>query len=113
MRGDVRLGALRERHRHNMGDHRPLALLALRRQGIDARAPLTGGHRKVVGPPWTTATETASRVRGRIEMVLDWATVSELHSGENPACWCGHLQHKLPRIFWLVLGSRWRNPAMR
>jgi len=34
-------------------------------------------------------------------------------STSDPARWCGHLQHKLPRMFWLVLGSRWRNPAMR
>jgi hypothetical protein len=45
---------------------------------------------------WKAIPETASRVRGRIENVLDWAAVHELRSGENPARWRGHLAHKLP-----------------
>lgn len=40
---------------------------------------------------WESKTETASRLRGRIERVLDWATVSGYRSGENPARWRGHL----------------------
>ncbi len=44
---------------------------------------------------WTTKTETATRVRQRIESVLDWATVSGFRSGDNPARWGGHLEHKL------------------
>ncbi|MCZ6509712.1 MAG: Arm DNA-binding domain-containing protein, partial [Alphaproteobacteria bacterium] len=51
---------------------------------------------KVVEPIWTTKTETASRVRGRIELVLDWATALELRSGDNPARWRGHLKNLLP-----------------
>ncbi|WP_317986735.1 tyrosine-type recombinase/integrase [Comamonas odontotermitis] len=47
-------------------------------------------------PIWQTRTETASRVRGRIESVLDWATVQGLRAGENPARWRGHLDHLLP-----------------
>jgi integrase len=39
------------------------------------------------GSFWATRTETASRVRGRIEMVLDWATARGLRSGDNPAAW--------------------------
>lgn len=39
------------------------------------------------GSFWATRTETASRVRGRIEMVLDWATARGLRSGDNPASW--------------------------
>lgn len=50
---------------------------------------------KVLEPIWTTKTETASRVRGRIESVLDWATTSELRQGENPARWRGHLENLL------------------
>ena len=42
-------------------------------------------------PIWKTKTETASRLRGRIESVLDWATVRKYRSGENPARWKGHL----------------------
>ena len=51
---------------------------------------------KVVEPIWTTKTETAGRVRGRIELVLDWATALELRSGDNPARWRGHLKNLLP-----------------
>ncbi len=46
---------------------------------------------------WTTKTETATRVRQRIEAVLDWATVSGFRKGENPARWAGHLEHKLTK----------------
>ncbi len=46
---------------------------------------------------WTTKTETATRVRQRIEAVLDWATVSGYRKGENPARWSGHLEHKLTK----------------
>ena len=45
---------------------------------------------------WEAITETASRVRGRIELVLDWATVRGHRTGENPARWKGHLAHLLP-----------------
>jgi integrase len=48
-------------------------------------------------PIWSTKTETASRVRGRIEDVLDWATVNGYRSGDNPAKWTGNLEHALPR----------------
>lgn len=52
---------------------------------------------KVLDPIWTTKTETASRVRGRIEQVLDWATAREHRTGPNPARWRGHLDKILPR----------------
>ncbi|WP_243856657.1 site-specific integrase [Paraburkholderia sp. BL6665CI2N2] len=52
---------------------------------------------KVLEPIWTTKTETATRVRGRIESVLDWATVSGYRSGENPARLKGHLDNLLPK----------------
>ena len=51
---------------------------------------------KVLEPIWGTKTETASRVRGRIEAVLDWATVRGYRQGENPARWRGQLSHLLP-----------------
>lgn len=51
---------------------------------------------KALTPIWTTKTETASRLRGRIESVLDWATVSKLRSGDNPARWRGTLEKLLP-----------------
>jgi len=46
-------------------------------------------------PIWATKTETATRVRQRVENVLDWATTMKLRSGENPARWKGHLQNLL------------------
>ncbi|KJV07171.1 tyrosine-type recombinase/integrase [Methylocucumis oryzae] len=48
-------------------------------------------------PIWTTKNETASRVRGRIEQVLAWATVSGYRTGDNPARWRGHLDKILPK----------------
>jgi integrase len=50
---------------------------------------------RVLEPIWTAHTETASRVRGRIESVLDWAKVRGYRDGENPARWKGHLDHLL------------------
>jgi hypothetical protein len=51
---------------------------------------------RVLEPIWKEKPETASRVRGRIESILDWATARELRQGENPARWRGHLEHLLP-----------------
>jgi integrase len=51
----------------------------------------------VLKPIWLTKPETASRVRGRIERVLDAAKVRGLRSGENPAVWRGHLALLLPK----------------
>lgn len=51
---------------------------------------------KVLEPIWKTKNETASRVRGRIESILDWATVRGYRNGDNPARWKGHLDHLLP-----------------
>lgn len=53
---------------------------------------------KVLEPIWTTKSETAGRLRGRIESVLDWATVRGYRSGENPARLKGHLDTLLPRL---------------
>lgn len=52
---------------------------------------------KALNPIWTTKTETASRVRGRIESVIDWATTIGYRQGENPARWRGHLQNLLAK----------------
>ena len=51
---------------------------------------------KILEPIWATKSETASRVRGRIESVLAWATVREYRRGDNPARWRGHLDKLLP-----------------
>jgi integrase len=47
-------------------------------------------------PIWETKAETASRVRGRVEAVLDYAKTRGWRGGENPARWKGHLDHLLP-----------------
>jgi len=49
-----------------------------------------------LGPIWLTRTETASRLRSRIEHVLAWATVSGYRKGSNPASWGGNLEELLP-----------------
>ena len=51
---------------------------------------------KVIEPIWSTKPETASRVRGRMELVFDWATVRGYRHGDNPARWRGHLDKLLP-----------------
>ena len=51
---------------------------------------------KVLEPIWNAKTETAYRIRGRIENILDWARARGLRNGENPARWKGHLDHLLP-----------------
>lgn len=50
---------------------------------------------RILEPIWTTKTETAARVRGRVEAVLDWATVRGYRDGDNPARWRGHLDKLL------------------
>ncbi|MNI35451.1 Prophage CP4-57 integrase [compost metagenome] len=52
---------------------------------------------EILDPIWTTKTETASRLRGRLEMVLDWAAAREYRSGPNPARWRGHLDKLLAK----------------
>lgn len=51
---------------------------------------------RVLSPIWTTKTETAKRLRGRIEAVLNWATVKGHRAGDNPARWQGNLKELLP-----------------
>lgn len=60
-------------------------------QEIDTAAVL-----RVLQPIWATKTETASRLRGRIEAVLSWATVAGHRTGDNPARWAGNLKELLP-----------------
>jgi integrase len=58
----------------------------------------------VLTPLWREKPETASRLRGRIEAVLDAAKAQGLRSGENPAAWRGHLSHLLPKRGKLTRG---------
>ena len=52
---------------------------------------------QAIEPHWTTKTETMSRLRNRIELVLAWATVRGYRSGDNPANWRGNLDQVLPK----------------
>ncbi len=56
----------------------------------------TGAVMQIVEPLWRSKPETAARVRGRIEAILDYAKAREWRHGENPARWRGHLDHLLP-----------------
>jgi len=51
----------------------------------------------ILKPIWQTKNETASRLRGRIEVVLDAAKAEGLRNGQNPAAWKGNLKHSLPK----------------
>ncbi len=66
---------------------------ALPVQGVD-----TGLVLKALEPIWTAKPETASRVRGRVESVLDWATARGYRTGDNPARLRGHIENLLPAI---------------
>lgn len=64
---------------------------------LDVKAIDTGLITKCLEPIWLTKNETAGRVRGRIESVLDWATARKYRTGENPARWRGHLDKLLAK----------------
>lgn len=64
---------------------------------MDVRDILQGHVLAILEPIWTSKTETAVRLRSRIELVLDWATARKYRSGENPARWRGHLDHLLAK----------------
>jgi integrase len=72
----------------------------------------TGLVLKALEPHWAAKTETMSRVRGRIEAILDWAKVRGLRDGENPARWRGHLAHMLPSKTKLNKGKVAHHPAL-
>jgi len=76
---------------------KPLRDLAVDK--IDTEAVL-----RVLKPLWQVKPETASRLRGRIERVLDAAKAKGHRSGENPARWRGHLDHLLPKRQRLTRG---------
>jgi integrase len=59
---------------------------------------------RVLKPIWSSKPETAARLRGRLEAVLDWARVRGMREGENPARWRGHLDHLLPKRSRLARG---------
>jgi integrase len=70
-----------------------------------ALSAITTDHlERILKPVWETKPETASRLRGRIERVLDAARVKGMREGENPARWKGHLEAVLPKPKKLIRG---------
>jgi integrase len=53
---------------------------------------------RILAPIWQTKTETATRLRGRIESILDWSTVNGWRKGDNPARFRGHMEYLLPKV---------------
>lgn len=64
---------------------------------MDVATIATDEIMRVLLPIWTSKNETASRLRGRIESILDWCRVQGFRTGDNPARWKGHLDKLLPR----------------
>jgi integrase len=81
----------REQWRNTLSSYAGPIFGSLPVQGVDL--PLV---MKALVPIWKAKPETASRLRGRIEAVLDWAKVRGYRVGENPARWRGHLDKLLP-----------------
>lgn len=83
----------------------------------------TGLVLKILEPIWSSKPETASRIRGRIESVLDWATARGYRRGDNPARWRGHVDKLLPArskvrtvkhhaaVAWTDINAFWRELA--
>ncbi|WP_129780357.1 tyrosine-type recombinase/integrase [Peristeroidobacter soli] len=67
---------------------------------------------RILKPIWTTKTETATRVRGRVEAILDWATHRKHRTGNNPAGWKGNLQFELPSPTKLKKRKKRHHPAL-
>lgn len=74
----------------------------IRSKGVDSIS--TADILGILRPIWQSKPETASRIRGRIEKVLDAAKAQGLRDNENPARWKGHLDHLLPRAKKLSRG---------
>ena len=66
--------------------------------------------RRILEPIWTTKNETASRVRGRIESIIDWVITMGYRTTANPARWKGHLEHLLAQPS--KVARRTRQPAL-
>jgi len=81
----------REQWRNTLASYASPVFGSLPVQAVDV-----GLVMKVLEPIWQTKPETASRLRGRIEAVLDWAAVRGYRHGDNPARWRGHLDKLLP-----------------
>jgi len=67
---------------------------------------------QILEPIWSTKTETATRLRGRIESILNWAAHRGYRSGKNPADWDGNLKHELPSPTKLKKRKKQHHPAL-
>lgn len=83
-----------EKHRAQW--HMTLRTYAKPLHNLDVDKVTTNDVLAIIQPMWLTKNETASRLRGRIETVLDYAKVMGWRSGENPAVWRGNLKLLLP-----------------
>jgi integrase len=79
---------------------------------LDVAAITTDEVVKILQPIWTEKTETATRLRGRIESVLDYATHKGYRAGKNPAVWEGNLEHELPSPTKLKKRKERHHPAL-
>lgn len=68
---------------------------------------------RVLDPIWLTKNETASRLRGRVEKVLDWAKVAGYRAGDNPAAWKGNLSASLPKPSKVQAPTKKHHPAVQ
>ena len=111
MADDVRqtlsAGFCSEKHKTQWKSTMETYAAPLRAKPVDTIA--TDDVLAVLKPIWTIKAETASRVRGRIEKILDAAKAKGFREGENPARWRGHLDHLLPKPSKLTRGH---HPAM-
>lgn len=89
---------------HKRQWHRSLEVVSAPLRPLAVDAVSTADVLAVLKPIWTKTPESASRLRGRIERVLDAAKAKGLRTGENPARWRGHLDNLLSRKRKLVKG---------
>src|ERR1700730_5649362 len=102
VRETLSAGFRNEKHKAQWKSTLETYAAALRSKPVDTIT--TDDVLAVLKPIWTLKSETASRVRGRIEKVLDAAKAKGFRDGENPARWRGHLDHLLPRPSKLARG---------
>ena len=67
---------------------------------------------RILQPIWSTKTETATRLRGRLESILDWTEHRGYRHGKNPAHWGGNLRHELPSPTKLIKRKKQHHPAL-
>lgn len=99
---DLSAGFRNEKHKAQWKMTLEVYAKPLRTKSVDAIS--TADVLAVLKPLWTAKPETASRLRGRIEKVLNAAKAKGYRSGENPAAWRGHLENLLPKQSKLTRG---------